>query len=296
MSPHKENKKAQPVRLLGAHMSIAGGLHQALLAGRDVGCNAIQLFSKSSNQWRAKPLQSEEIALFKKTREETGVYPAMIHSAYLINLCTPKDEEWKRSVEAFYVEMERAEALEIPYLVLHPGAHVGSGEAAGIAKAAQALNTVHQQAAGFKLKVLLELTAGQGTCIGHRFEHLAAILQQVQEDDRVGVCFDTCHVFAAGYDLRTQEGYEATMAALDRTIGCSRLLAFHINDCKKELGCRVDRHEQIGAGKMGLTPFSHLMNDSRFAGLPMILETPKGDDLKEDKINLATLRGLIRQG
>ncbi len=278
---------------LGAHMSIAGGLDQSLLRGQKVGCDVIQIFSKSSNQWRAKPLADSEIACFKKTRDETGVDPVMIHSAYLINLCTPKEEEWKKSVDAFYIEMERAEALEIPYLVLHPGAHVGSGEEAGIARAAKALNAVHQQAAGFKLKVLIELTAGQGSCIGHRFEHVAHILEQVEEADRVGVCLDTCHIFAAGYDIRTKEGYDETMALFDKWIGLNRLRAFHLNDCKKELGCRVDRHEHIGQGKMGRMPFSYFMNDDRFAGLPMILETPKGDEMEEDKMNLATLRSLI---
>jgi deoxyribonuclease-4 len=279
--------------MLGAHMSIQGGLDLALQRGQDAGCDAIQIFSKSSNQWRAKPLQAEEIARFKKKRDETGVTPAMIHSSYLINLCTPKDEDWHKSIDAFYIEMERAEALEIPYLVLHPGAHLQSGEEAGIARAAQALNKLHERAEGFQMKILIELTAGQGTCIGHRFSHVGGILEQVKEDSRVGICFDTCHVFAAGYDFRTREGYEETMALFDKEIGLSRLCAFHINDCKKELGCRVDRHDHIGQGKMGLAPFSHLMNDARFAGLPMILETPKGADCEEDKVNLATLRGLI---
>ena len=279
--------------ILGAHMSISGGLHQALLAGRDAGCNAIQLFSKSSNQWHAKPLQPDDIACFKKTREETGVWPAMIHAAYLINLCAPQEAAWQKAVDAFYLEMERAEALEIPYLVVHPGAHVGSGEEAGIARAAKALNEVHRRALGFQLKILIELTAGQGSCIGHRFEHVAKIFDQTDQSDRMGVCLDTAHVFAAGYDL--QERYEETLHLFDQQIGLERIKAFHINDCKKELGCRVDRHEHIGQGKMGLAPFSHLMNDSRFIGLPMILETPKGENLEEDRMNLATLRGLMQE-
>jgi deoxyribonuclease-4 len=279
--------------ILGAHMSIQGGLDLALSRGKEAGCDAIQIFSKSSNQWKAKPLQNTEIARFHKARTETGITPVMIHSAYLINLCTPKEYDWQKSVEAFYVEMERAEALGIPYLVLHPGAHLQSGEEAGIARAAQALNLLHERAAGFQVKVLMELTAGQGTCIGHRFSPLGGILNQIKEEGRVGVCFDTCHVFAAGYDFRTKEGYEETISLFDKEIGLSRLCAFHMNDCKKELGCRVDRHDHIGQGKMGLAPFSHLINDSRFIGLPMILETPKGEDCKEDKMNLATLRGLI---
>jgi len=280
--------------ILGAHMSIQGGLDLALQRGFDVGCDAIQIFSKTSNQWKAKPLQEECIIRFKKKREETGVTPAMIHSSYLINLCTPKDEDWHKSIDAFYVEMERAEALEIPYLVLHPGAHLQSGEEAGIARVAQALNQLHERAAGFQMKVLIELTAGQGTCIGHHFSHVGAIFNQIKEDSRIGVCFDTCHVFAAGYDFRTKEGYDETMALFDKEIGLNRLCAFHLNDCKKDLGCRVDRHDHIGQGKIGLSAFSHLMNDARFVGLPMILETPKGNDCAEDKVNLATLRGLVK--
>jgi len=274
-------------------MSISGGLYHALLAGQTVGCSAIQLFSKSSNQWGAKPLDPSDIAQFKKTREETGIWPAMIHAAYLINLCTPKPDGWQKAVDALYLEMERAEALSVPYLVLHPGAHVGSGEEAGIARAAEALNAVHQRSAGFQLKILIELTAGQGSCIGHRFEHVGKIFDQTHASDRMGVCLDTAHVFAAGYDMRTKEGYEETMTLFDQQIGLKRLLAFHLNDCKKDLGCHVDRHEHIGQGKMGLGPFSHLMNDPRFIGLPMILETPKEENLEEDRMNLAALRGLI---
>lgn len=288
------NQKNQPRRgpLLGAHMSVAGGLALALERGKSVDCEVIQIFSKNSNQWKAKPLTVQEIHAFKKMRDETKVFPALVHSSYLINLCTPKDEEWGKSIEAFYIEMERVEALEMPYLILHPGAHVGSGEEAGISRAAEALNLLHERAPGFKMKVLIELTAGQGSCIGSRFEEVAAIFNRLKEPERVGVCFDTCHVFAAGYDLRTREQYEETMSALDRTVGLSRILAFHLNDCKKELGCRVDRHEHIGYGKMGVAPFSYLMNDPRFDGVPMVLETPKGKELKEDVMNLATLRGL----
>ncbi|HLG22823.1 MAG TPA: deoxyribonuclease IV [Candidatus Manganitrophaceae bacterium] len=287
---HKKPPDRGP--LLGAHMSVAGGLDQALIRGKAAGCEVIQIFSKNSNQWKAKPLTSEEISIFIKTRAETKVFPAMVHSAYLINLCSPKEEEWKKSIEAFYVEMERVEALEIPYLVLHPGAHLGTGAAAGIAKAAEALNFLHRRTAGFRMKVLIELTAGQGSCIGHRFEEVAGILERVEDPERVGVCFDTCHAFAAGYDMRTRPLYDETIEALDRTIGLKKVLAFHLNDCKKEIGCRVDRHEHIGQGKMGEAPFSYLMNDSRFFGVPMVLETPKGKDLKEDVMNLTLLRRL----
>jgi deoxyribonuclease-4 len=278
--------------LLGAHMSVAGGLDQALLRGRAAGCDVIQIFSKNSNQWNAKPLSPEDIANFKKAREETKVFPALVHSSYLINLCSPKEDEWRKSTEAFFIEMERVEALEMSYLILHPGAHLGSGIESGIAKAVEALNELHQRASGYKMKILIELTAGQGSCIGHRFEEVAAILDRMREPERIGVCFDTCHAFAAGYDMRTQSDYDETMSALDRTVGLNRVWAFHLNDCKKELGCRVDRHEHIGQGKMGEAPFRSLMNDPRFFGVPMVLETPKGKDLKEDLMNLALLRSL----
>ena len=273
-------------------MSVAGGLEQALFRGKSAGCDVIQIFSKNSNQWRAKPLLPEDIRRFRRAREETGVFPAMVHSAYLINLCTPKDPDWEKSIDALQIELERAEALEIPYLVLHPGAHLGSGAAAGIRRAADAINRLHRRTSGFDVKILLELTAGQGSCVGHRFEEIGRILDLITEGDRVGVCFDTCHVFAAGYDMGTRPAYEETMAALDNAIGVSRVLAFHLNDCKKGLGCRVDRHAHIGQGGMGEAPFSYLMRDERFLGLPMVLETPKGKDLKEDRMNLALLRRL----
>lgn len=278
--------------LLGAHMSIAGGLDQALLRGKAAGCDVIQIFSKSSNQWKAKPLLEEEIATFKKTRIETGIFPAMVHSSYLINIGSMKEEEWKKSIEALHIEMERVEALEIPYLVLHPGAHLGAGAEIGVSRAAEALNLLFQRTAGFKMKILIEVTAGQGSCIGSRFEEVGSILDRIKVPERIGVCFDTCHVFAAGYDLRTQAQYEETMTALDRAVGLPRVLAFHLNDCKKDLGCRVDRHEHIGQGKMGIAPFVSLMNDRRFFGLPMVLETPKGREMAEDIMNLAVLKGL----
>lgn len=289
-----EANQTNPLKrpFLGAHMSVAGGLDQALHRGKTAGCDVIQIFSKNSNQWKAKPLTVEDISNFKKARRETGVFPSMVHSSYLINLCSDKEEEWKKSVEALSIEMERVEALEMPYLVLHPGAHLGAGEAVGISRAAEALNLLFQRTAGFKMQILIELTAGQGSCIGSRFEEVGAILDRIKSPERIGVCFDTCHVFAAGYDLRTEARYGETMAALDRAVGLSRVRAFHLNDCKKDLGCRVDRHEHIGQGKMGEVPFSLLMNDPRFFGLPMVLETPKGKELKEDIQNLAVLRGL----
>jgi deoxyribonuclease-4 len=287
-----EPKRLDAMPFLGAHMSVAGGLDQALIRGRAAGCDVIQIFSKNSNQWKAKPLTPEDISNFKKAREETKVFPSMVHSSYLINLCSPKEDEWRKSIEAFFIEMERVEALEMSYLILHPGAHLGAGVDAGIVKVAEALNELHIRTAGFNMKILIELTAGQGSCIGHRFEEVGAILDLIREPERIGVCFDTCHAFAAGYDMRTQSAYEETMSALDRTVGLNRVWAFHLNDCKKELGCRVDRHEHIGQGKMGEAPFRFLMNDPRFSGIPMVLETPKGKDLKEDVMNLTLLRNL----
>ena len=274
-------------------MSIVGGLDQALIRGQAVGCDTIQIFSKNSNQWKAPPLSISEIDRFKQTSKETGVFPAMIHTSYLINLCSPRDADWRKSTDALCMEMERAEALAIPYVVLHPGAHLGAGPEAGVRRAAEAINVVHARTAGFQTKILIELTAGQGTCVGHRFEEVGMLLQQIEQSEQVGVCFDTCHVFAAGYDLRTAEGYDAVMAELDHAVGLYRVWAFHLNDCKKDLGCRVDRHEHIGQGKMGEAPFAALLNDRRFFGLPMVLETPKGPDDREDVENLARLRRLV---
>ncbi len=288
-----QNRERGSRPLLGAHMSISGGLDQALLRGQAAGCDVVQIFSKNSNRWRAKPLTDSEISQFKKTRDDTGVKPLLVHSAYLINLCTPDDTAWARATDALQMEMERAEALDIPYLVLHPGAHMGAGAEVGVARAAQALNLLHRKTEGFRLNILIELTAGQGTCVGHRFEEVGALLARIEAPERVGVCFDTCHVFAAGYPMQTRAEYDETFAALDAAVGLSRIRAFHVNDCKKELGCRVDRHDHIGRGKMGIAPFSYLMNDARFVGLPMVLETPKGDDLEEDRMNLALLRGLV---
>jgi deoxyribonuclease-4 len=274
-------------------MSVSGGLDQSLIRGQAAGCEVIQIFSKNSNQWNAKPLTDSEVSNFKKTRDDTGVFPAMVHSSYLINLCSPDAAARQKSTDALWQELERAEALEIPYLVLHPGAHMGGGTEAGVAYAAACLDDVHRRADGFKTTILIELTAGQGTCVGHRFEEVGLLLRQVGDGERVGVCFDTCHVFAAGYDLRTPDQYEAVMANLDATVGLSRIRAFHLNDCKKGLGCRVDRHEHIGLGQMGTGPFISLLNDPRFFGLPMVLETPKGPDCQEDIENLARLRAMF---
>jgi deoxyribonuclease-4 len=280
--------------LFGAHMSIAGGYHRALLAAQAYDCDAVQLFTKSSNQWRAKELTDAEVGAFHDTLQQTRLRLLLAHDSYLINLASPDETLYRRSVEAFVVEVQRAERLGLTYLVTHPGAHVGSGEEAGLQRVADALDEVHRRCPGYRVRILLETTAGQGSCLGSRFEHLARILELVAEPDRLGVCLDTCHVFAAGYGLAPKAAYQATMRAFDRLIGLDRLRAFHVNDSAKPQGSRVDRHAHIGRGYLGLEPFRLLVNDPRFRDRPMVLETPKenqdGEDM--DAVNLAMLRSL----
>lgn len=277
----------------GAHMSTSGGLHKAFAHGERAVCDTVQIFSKNQQQWRGKPLGEAEIALFKAEQQRSGLGPLIVHDSYLINLASPKDELWEKSIAAFADELERCAALGIPYLVTHPGAHTGAGEAAGLAREALAINRLLDTGVGGDVVILLETTAGQGTCLGHRFEHLAELIAGASHPERLAVCVDTCHLLAAGYDIRTPEACAATFAEFDRVIGLERLKAFHLNDSQKELGSRVDRHAQIGAGCVGLAGFRAIVNDPRFAGLPMILETPKGDDLAEDIANLALLRSLL---
>jgi deoxyribonuclease IV len=281
--------------LFGAHMSIAGGYYKAVLAAREHDCSALQLFTRNSNQWVAKPLSDQDVRLFRRTLRETEVKQTVAHDSYLINLASPNEELFRKSVEAFTVEMERAEALGLNHLVAHPGSHAGTDEATGLANIVRGLDEVHRRGAGFRVRVLLETTAGQGQSLGHRFEHLAHILDATAEPERLGVCLDTCHVFAAGYALAPAEEYQATFKAFERLIGIKNLKAFHVNDSKKPLGSRVDRHAHIGQGCLGLEPFRLLVNDRRFRRHMMILETPKegpnGEDM--DVVNLATLQGLV---
>ncbi len=281
--------------ILGAHMSIAGGYYKAVVAAAQVGCDCVQLFTKNNNQWRAKELTTDDAKRFQNALKVQGVTHPISHDSYLINMGTPDDELWKKSIDAFVVELQRAEFLGIPYVVAHPGAFTTSSEEAGIKRIATALDEVHKQSRGIKAQCLLETTAGQGSNLGWRFEHLADIIGAVKNPDRLGVCFDTCHVFAAGYSMADRKDYLATMRALDKTVGLKLVKAFHINDSLKPLGSRVDRHAAIGEGAMGLEPFRHLMNDRRFRKVPMYLETPKGSRAGRDldEINLATLRGLI---
>jgi len=280
--------------LLGAHMSTSGGLSTAFERAQSIGINTMQVFTKNQNRWEQKPTSPEEIERWFKAQEATGVRPVVSHAAYLLNLGTPDDALWEKSVKALIDVLTRAEQLGILGVVLHPGAHMNSGEAAGIARIIAGLDRGHAATPGYRTLTLIETTAGQGTALGYRFEQLQAMLDGVKEPERIGFCFDTCHVFAAGYDLTTPESYAATMAEFDRLAGLERLKCFHFNDSKKGLGSRVDRHDAIGTGALGLAPFGFILNDPRFAGTPMILETPKSEDMHEDVENLKTLSALIR--
>lgn len=281
--------------LFGAHMSIAGGCHNALLQAQALGCDSVQLFTRAPGQWSGRELNDEEVRLFRRTLRQTRLRQPTAHDCYLTNLASPDEALYRRSVETFLVELRRVERLGLRYLVMHPGAHVDSGEEAGLARVAAALDEIHGRMPACKARVLLETTAGQGSTLGHRFEHLARILSLVSQPDRLGVCFDTCHVFAAGYALAPAAEYEATMRAFVRAIGLRRLRVFHVNDSLKPQGSRVDRHAHIGRGEMGLEPFRLLVNDRRFRTRPMILETPKetAEESDMDTVNLATLRGLM---
>jgi len=279
--------------LLGAHMSIAGGVGNALLLGKKLACEAIQIFTKSSRQWAGKPYTKEEIEQFRVKRKETGITTIIAHDSYLLNLGSPDVSLRKQSVGAFIDELERCEILGVTNLVAHPGAHLGAGESEGIKTIAKSLDEAHKACRGYSVKITLEITAGQGSCLGYRFEQIGKIMDATKESDRLRVCFDTEHAFAAGYDIRTKEGYERTFVEFNEAIGIDRLVAFHLNDSKKEFNSRVDRHEHIGKGHLGVEAFRLLLNDKRFWGLPMCLETPKGPDLKEDQENLALLRSLI---
>jgi deoxyribonuclease IV len=282
--------------LFGAHMSIVGGCHNALLSAMKYGCGSVQLFTKSNNQWAAKELLPEDVQLFRQTRRQSGLRYLMAHDCYLINLASPNQKLYRKSIEAFTIELQRAELLGLHYLVTHPGSPLDAGEEFGLARVATALDEVHARCPSFRVKVLLETTAGQGNTLGHRFEHLARIIERVKEPKRLGVCFDTCHVFAAGYPLWPPANYEETVKEFHKVIGMPRLHAFHINDSLKPQGSRVDRHAHIGRGEIGLEPFRLLVNDPRFRNRPMVLETPKespdGEDM--DAVNLATLRSLVQ--
>ena len=280
---------------LGAHESVAGGLHLAFTRIQQVGGESLQIFTRNQRQWKASPVSREEAELFRSAWQESGNMPVASHASYLINLASGKQEQADKSVRAFADELIRCARLGIARVVVHPGSHGGDGVEAGVARVAANLDRALEMAgeAGEGVRVLLETTAGQGTGLGADFAELAGMLERSAHLDRLGICVDTCHIFAAGYDIRTREKYEATFAEFDRLIGIDRINFFHLNDSKKELGSRVDRHEHIGKGCIGLDGFRYLVNDPRFAGHAMTLETPKGKDLAEDRENLAVLRGLL---
>lgn len=275
-------------------MSIAGGYYKAVDAAHAVGCDCVQVFTKNNNQWRAKPITDDDVQRFSGALKQHKIKHPVAHASYLINLASPDHALWRKSVDAFVVELQRADQLGIFGVVVHPGSYTTSSEQAGLKRIAKALNEVHKQTKGTTAKCLLENTAGQGTNLGHRFEHLAEIIDRTRDPDRVGVCIDTCHAFAAGYAMETDKEFKSTVHALNKTVGLAKVHAIHLNDSKKPLGSRVDRHEHIGRGEMGLAPFRRLLNDRRFARKPMYLETPKGEEQGQDldTMNLRTLRKL----
>ncbi len=278
-------------------MSIAGGYYKAVETAHRCGCDCVQLFTKNNNQWRAKPITDDDIERFKTALRSCGIRHAVAHDSYLINLASPDAALWKKSIDALVEELERAGQLGLPYVVAHPGAFTTSSEKAGLRRVIRALNQVHRRLSDQAAQCLIETTAGQGTNLGWRFGHLGFILDEVRHPEKLGVCFDTCHVFAAGYRMHTEKEYRSTVAELRKTVGIDKVRAIHLNDSKADLASRVDRHEHIGQGKMGLAPFRWLLNDRRFRRVPMYLETPKGtkNGVDFDVINLRTLRRLIKK-
>ncbi len=279
-------------------MSIAGGVSKALDRGSELGLDTIQMFTKNANQWRGRSVTDEERQRFIQRKAETGIDPIVAHDSYLINLASPDREMFARSLTAFEDEMDRCHQLGIRYLVMHPGGHLGAGEERGVEQIGEAIRVALLEKDETGVQVILETTAGQGTQIGYRFEHLRDIMAKVNIPQRIGICVDTCHIFAAGYDIRTRQAYEETMAEFDRVIGIGNLSVIHANDSKRELGSRVDRHEHIGLGQIGEDAFSFFLNDPRLSNLPFILETPKTSpetQVPMDTVNVSRLRKLIRR-
>ena len=272
-------------------MSIGGGVHTAIERGCSIKCTAIQIFVKNNMQWFARPLARDEIRAFLEHRQRRDLQSIFAHANYLINPAATNPQFLANSIRALSEELTRANQLELPFLVLHPGAHLGAGEEAGLDKIVTTIDRVFRKIPKVKTRIALETTAGQGSCVGHRFEHIAYIMKNVREPERICVCLDTAHVFAAGYDIGTEP--EATFQEFDRVIGLGQLAAIHMNDSKTALGSRVDRHEHIGKGRIGLEAFRFIMTDQRFRKIPKVLETPKGKEMLEDVVNLKTLRGLL---
>jgi deoxyribonuclease-4 len=283
---------ARPADLLGAHMSIAGGLHRALERGAALGCGAVQIFLKNQRQWAAPPLADADVRAFQSARRGSGIRSVFAHASYLVNLAAPADAQWAQAVDAFADEIERAEALGLACVVIHPGSHAGAGSEAGLARVTAALDEVTRRTAGYRVRIALENTAGAGHTVGRTFRELGSLLSRAARPERLGICIDTCHLFAAGYDVRRARGWVAAFAECVECIGPRRVLAFHLNDSRAALGSGLDRHEHIGRGGLGLEPFRRLLNDPRFAHVPKVLETPKEPEPIADRRNLATLRRL----
>ena len=275
-------------------MSIGGGVHTAIERGRSINCTAIQIFVKNNMQWFARPLTRQEISAFLDHPQRAELSSIFAHANYLINLAATNPQFHANSIRALSEELIRADHFELPFLVLHPGAHLGAGEEAGLDKIVKSIDRVFRRIPKMRTKIALETTAGQGSCLGHRFEHLAYIIQNVREPERLCVCVDTAHLFAAGHDIGSEYGVKKTFREFDRMIGLDRLAAIHVNESKTGRGSRVDRHEHIGKGKIGLDAFRYVMRDRRFRKVPKVLETPKGKELREDVENLKILRGLAR--
>lgn len=279
---------------LGSHVSASGGVDKAVDRATNLHMTAFQVFTKNANQWNAKPLDPIVIERFRQgVLDHPSITNVVAHDSYLINLASPDDDAWKKSIGALQIELERCDQLGIPFLVSHPGAHMGTGVDAGTARVAEAINIIHDRMPDGACSLTIETTAGQGTTLGRTFEEIAQIISGVEDPSRVSVCLDTCHVFAAGYDIRTPETYAATMESFDDVIGLDRLQVLHLNDSAKEFGSFRDRHAHIGEGMIGTDAFRFLLQDERLDGRPGILETPKDDDVTEDSMNLATLRGLV---
>jgi deoxyribonuclease-4 len=284
--------------LLGAHLSIAGGLHRALLRGEALHCDTIQIFTKNSNQWKARGLLQEEVERFRETRSRTGINPVISHGSYLVNLASPDPLLYRKSLKSMMEEIKRCHLLGISSVVIHPGFHGGRGEMKGLRRVSAAINSILAETKNLSVKIVLETTAGQGTSLGSRFEHFAILFDRIEEVHRVGLCVDTCHIFAAGYDLRDRKAYERMVRAVNDSVGLGKLDLFHLNDSHKGLGSRVDRHGHIGEGYIGLQAFRFIMRDERFSRVPKVIETPKESDLscgdQADRKNLALLRRLWR--
>jgi deoxyribonuclease IV len=283
--------------LLGAHMSIRGGVSMAIERARSIRCTAMQIFVKNNMQWFARPLTREEIRAFLDHVQRGELLSVFGHANYLINLAASNPQFHANSIRALAEELVRANQLELPFLVMHPGAHLGAGEEAGLRKIVNSVDEVFRRIPKVKTKIALEITAGQGSCLGHRFEHLANIIANVREPERLRVCLDTAHLFAAGYDISNESGVKKTFREFDRIVpeARDRLVAIHVNDSKTARGSRVDRHEHIGKGRIGLDAFRFIMRSPRFRKIPKVLETPKGKDLREDVMNLKKLRTLAEK-